>query len=149
MKEVLLYSNGWWGNKQALQLGFKHINFLGIDNFDVQGEVNLVRPFVYASKNNYSSSTHYNQSLAHPLGSSFKEFIGIVKYQPIPKLMLQAKLIYYTQGTDSAGVNMGSNPLNSYFTRPRDYGWKTGSGIKATALFAQLSATYELLPNIC
>lgn len=148
MKEVLKYSNGWWGNKQALQLGFKHINLFGIDNLDIQGEVNLVRPFVYSSKNNYSSSTHYNQSLAHPLGSNFKEFIGIVKYQPIPKLMLQAKLIYYTQGTDSAGVNMGNNPLNIYTTRPRDYGWKNGTGIKASALFAQLSATYELLPNI-
>lgn len=146
--EVLKYKNGWWANKQALQLGFKAIDVLGVSNLDIQGEMNLVRPFVYSSKDNYSSYTHYNQTLAHPLGSNFKEFIGIIKYQPIPKLQLQGKLIYFKQGLDSAGVNMGNNPLSSYNTRPYDYGWKTGQGIKATGLLMQASATYELLPNI-
>jgi len=146
--EVTKYKNGWWGNKQALQLGLKSIDVLDVNNLDIQGEVNIVRPFVYTSKDNNSSFTHYNQALAHPLGANFKEFIGIVKYQPIPKLQLQAKLIYYNQGLDSAGVNFGSNPLLPYTSRPYDYGWKIGSGIKATCMLAHLSAAYELLPNI-
>jgi len=146
--EIMKYKNGYWANKQALQLGVKTIDVFGINNLDIQAEANLVRPFVYTSKDNYSSYTHYNQSLAHPLGANFKEFIGIVKYQPIPKLQLQGKLMYYLQGLDSAGVNMGSNILRSYFTRPYDYGWKIGSGVNATCFMAQLSATYELLPNI-
>ena len=148
LDEVLHYSRGWWANKQALQLGFKSIDVLGINNLDIQGEVNMVRPFVYSSLDNYSSSVHYNQAFAHPLGANFKEFIGIVKYQPIPKLNLQAKIIYYKQGLDSAGVNMGSNPALSYNTRPYDYGWSIGSGIPATCLLTQATAMYELLPNI-
>jgi len=80
----LKYKNGYWANKQALQLGLKSIDVLGVPNLDIQGEVNLVRPFVYTSKDNYSSYTHYNQALAHPLGANFKEIIGIVKYQPLP-----------------------------------------------------------------
>jgi hypothetical protein len=146
--EVVRYKNGWWANKQALQLGIKSIDLFGINNLDVQVEANIVRPFVYTSKDNFSSYTHYNQALAHPLGANFKELIGIVKYQPIPKLMLQGKFIYYTQGLDSAGVNMGSNILQPYTTRPYDYGWKIGSGVKATCLIAQVQATYELLPNV-
>ena len=62
--------------------------------------------------------------------------------------MLQGKIIYFKQGLDSAGVNMGNNVLSPYTTRPYDYGWKIGSGVKATGLLAQASATYELLPNI-
>lgn len=147
-KEIVNYNNGFWANKQAIQLGVKSIDVLGIKNFDIQAEVNIVRPFVYTSKDNFSSFTHYNQALAHPLGANFKEFIGIVRYQPIPKIVLQAKAIYFEQGTDSAGVNMGSNILTSYFTRPRDYGWFVGSGIKSKTLLAHLSVTYELMPNI-
>lgn len=146
--EVMKYNRGYWANKQALQLGVKSIDLFGVPNLDMQAEMNIVRPFVYTSKDNYSSFTHYNQALAHPLGANFKEFIGIVKYQPIPKLQLQGKLIYYKQGLDSAGVNMGSNILESYFTRPYDYGWKIGSGVKTTTMLAQASASYELLPNI-
>lgn len=146
--EVFKYKNGWWGNKHALQLGFKHINLFKINNLDIQGEVNLVRPFTYTHFTNRSSYTHYNQPLAHPLGANFKEFIGIVRYQPTGKLMLQAKLIYYQQGLDSAGKNMGSNIFLPYTTRPREYGWFTGSGIASSCLFMQATATYELLPNI-
>lgn len=146
--EVVKYNNGAWLNKQALQLGVKGIDFLGIPNLDVQAEVNLVRPFVYTSKDNYSSFTHYNQPLAHPLGANFKEVIGIVKYQPIPKLFLQGKLIYNMQGIDSAGLNFGNNIFMPYTTRPFDYGWKIGTGLKSTTVLAQLNASYELLPNI-
>lgn len=146
--EIVKYKNGYWANKQALQLGFKSNDVFGISNLDVQGEVNLVRPFVYTSLDNYSSYTHYNQALAHPLGANFKEMIGIVKYQPTPQLFLQGKLIYYTQGLDSAGANMGNNIFLPYTSRPHDYGWKIGTGTKATCIIGQIAATYELLPNI-
>jgi hypothetical protein len=147
-REILRYGNGFWANKQALQLGIKSIDVLGISNLDVQAELNIVRPFVYTSKDNYSSFTHYNQALAHPLGANFKEYIGIVRYQPIPKLLLQGKLIYFQQGADSAGTNNGSNIFLPYSTRPRDYGWFVGTGVKSTTVLAKIGATYELLPNI-
>lgn len=148
VSEVANYKNGWWANKHALQIGFKHINLFGISNLDVQAEVNLVRPFTYTHHTNKSSYTHYNQPLAHPLGANFKEYIAIARYQPTGKLMLQAKLIYYQQGLDSAGKNMGNNIFLPYTTRPREYGWFTGSGIASSCLFMHATATYELLPNV-
>src|SRR5439155_17285899 len=92
--------------------------------------------------------THYNQPLAHPLGANFQEYIGIVKYQPAPKWYINAKAIYYYQGLDSAGINFGSDPLQSYVTRPGDYGFNIGSGSKATCLNASLQLSYELKENL-
>ncbi|MEI2709900.1 MAG: hypothetical protein V9E96_12960 [Chitinophagaceae bacterium] len=59
----------------------KYIDAFGIKNLDVQVETNVVRPFMYASTDSFSSYNHYNQPLAHPLGANFKEYIGIVRYQ--------------------------------------------------------------------
>jgi hypothetical protein len=146
--DLVNYSKGSRSNKQALQLGLKHIDLFGIKNLDIQGEINIIRPFVYSHYDSTSSFTHYNQPLAHPAGANLREFIAIAKYQPIPKLTLQGKLIYYEQGLDSAGQNFGANPFRFYTDAPRYYGFYIGSGILAKTMLANLSAAYEILPNI-
>ena len=146
--EVTHYSNGWWGNKEALQLGIKNADFLGIKNLDVQAEANIVRPFVYTHNDTAGSYTHYNQALAHPLGANFKEFIGIIKYQPCRKFTFNTKLFYSIQGLDSAGKNFGSNIFELYTTRVRDYGFSIGDGIKSTTFTASTTISYEVIPNL-
>ena len=146
--ELTHYSRGAVVNKQALQLGLKHIDLFGIKNLDIQGEVNIIRPFVYQHYDSASSFTHYNQPLAHPAGANLREIIAIVKYQPLPKLNLQAKLIYYEQGLDSAGLNFGANPFRNYRDAPRFYGFYIGSGILAKTMLANFSAAYEVIPNV-
>ncbi|MDQ6755646.1 MAG: hypothetical protein M3004_01810, partial [Bacteroidota bacterium] len=42
----------------------------------------------------------------------------------------------------------GSNPLRSYLSRPRDYGFTIGSGNKAKCLNASFVAAYELKENL-
>ena len=141
-------NNGYWANKYALQLGFKYVDAFNINNLDLQFETNMARPFTYSHNDTIANYTHYNQPLAHPLGGNFREFIGILKYQPKPKIYLNAKLIYYIQGLDSAGFNFGSNPLENYVTRPRDFGFKIGSGYRASCLNASFAASYELKENL-
>ncbi|HEX4852279.1 MAG TPA: hypothetical protein VFV08_15795, partial [Puia sp.] len=85
LHEVLHYSDGWWGNKQGLQLGFKYINVFNIKNLDFQFEMNLVRPYVYSHNDTVSNYSNYNQPLAHPLGANFREFVTMLRYQPAPK----------------------------------------------------------------
>lgn len=148
MKEVLHYSRGYWANKQALQLGVKTIDLLGVPNLDLQLEMNLVRPYVYTHYDTVGSFTHYNQPLAHPMGANFREFIGIAKYQPKPKLQLQGMVLYNEQGLDFEGMNFGSNIFESYNTRPKDYGFHIGSGLLAKLLSASFTASYELIPNL-
>ncbi|MCC6289827.1 MAG: hypothetical protein IT249_18265 [Chitinophagaceae bacterium] len=147
-KDIRNYGSGSWWNKQALQLGGKYIDVLGVKNLDLQAEVNLVRPFMYAHKDSSTAFTHYNTELAHPLGANFKEYIAVLKYQPLNKLYLTGKLLYYKKGLDSAGVNMGGDIFRSYDTRPRDYGFFIATGTPVTSLLASFSASYELLQNL-
>ena len=146
--EVFHYSNGWWGNKEAFQFGIKTADFLGVKNLDVQGEVNIVRPFVYTHSDTVGSYTHYNQALAHPLGANFKEYIAIIKYQPIRKLTINSKIFYSEQGLDSAGRNFGANIFELYTTRVRDYGFSIGSGILSKTFTASTTISYEVIPNL-
>ena len=148
MSEFLHPSRGDWRNKQALQLGVKYIDALGVKNLDLQGEVNIVRPYVYTHYDSAGSFTHYNQPLAHPLGANFREFVLLAKYQPIPRLYLQGKLIAYKQGLDSAGFNFGSNLFLDYNTRVRDQGMFIGSGTPVNSLTLNFNASYELFENM-
>ncbi|MHA4808673.1 hypothetical protein ACX0G9_11235 [Flavitalea flava] len=148
LHEVLHYSNGWWGNKQGLQLGAKYINAFNVKNLDLQFETNIVRPFTYSHNDTVSNYSHYNQPLAHPLGANFGEFIAIAHYQPSYKWNLEGKIIYYRQGLDSSGVNFGSNIFESYLTRPRDYGFNLASGTAANCLNVSAYVSYQWKENL-
>jgi len=137
-----------WANKWAAQLGIKYVDAFGIPNLDLQLEMNRVRPFTYSHNDTIANYTHYNQLLAHPLGANFQEFIAIANYQPAPKWYINAKVIYYYQGLDSAGINFGSNPLRNYTTRTKNTGFEIGSGKKANCLKSMLQASYEWKENI-
>ena len=139
---------GSWVNKYGIQAGMKYVDALGVKNLDLQFEFNEARPFTYSHYNIVANYTHYNQPLAHPLGANFREFIGIARFQPVPKLLLNAQLVYYTQGLDSAGFNFGGNPFRNYNTRVRSNGLKIGSGMKAKCLNLNLLASYEVKENI-
>jgi hypothetical protein len=140
--------NGWWANKFGIQAGGKYIDALGVKNLDLQGEINLVRPFSYSHYDSLANYTHYNQPLAHPLGANFIEAIGIVRYQPHPKWTTSARLILWKQGTDTANSNVGTNIFMSSTTRASDYGFNLPSGPRSNGVNAQLLASYELKENI-
>lgn len=140
----------WWGNKFGFQLGAKYIDAFGIANLDLQGEWNRVRPFTYSHDDSVANYTNYNQPLAHPVGANFNELIGIVRYQPIPRLMVQAKAIYYKQGKDVGNISYGGNIFlpNAPPYRTFDYGYEVGSGALNKVGYASLLLSYEVKPNL-
>jgi hypothetical protein len=145
--------DGWWGNKHAIQAGFKYIDVLGIPNLDIQGEYNVARPFMYTHADNSTSYTHYQQPLAHPRGANFKEFIGIMRYQPLPRLTLTARAMHMQYGEDSNGSNWGTNPTLSYITRGpggarQERGHFIGQGIATTVISGDFTASYQLRHNL-
>ena len=148
LNQIRHYGRGWWGNKQGFQFGMKYIDAFGVKNLDLQWETNIVRPFTYQHDDSVSNYSHYNQPLAHPLGANFAEFLAIVHYQPAYKWTLEGKFIYYRQGLDSAGVNFGGNILESYLTRPRDYGFSIGSGIPVNCVNLSGLVSYEWKENL-
>lgn len=140
--------NGWWANKFALQGGIKYINVLGVSNLDVQLEANVVRPYTYSHGTQYGSYTNYRQSLAHPLGANFNEWIAIVRYQPIPKLNLVAKVINVKIGRDGADENWGSDLMKDNGTREQERNNKIGQGTTNTILFLDFTASYMIKHNL-
>jgi hypothetical protein len=147
LKEIRA-GDGWWANKYALQLGGKYINAFGAKNLDLQGEINLVRPFTYSHLDSLANYSHYNQPLAHPLGANFIEAIGIIRFQPHPKWTTSARLIAWRQGIDTGSVNNGVNIFKLYTTRSNDYGYTLPTGPRATGVNFQLLVSYELVENI-
>jgi len=140
----------WWGNKFGTQLGFKYIDVANISNLDFQLEWNRVRPFTYSHFDSVSSYSHYNQPLAHPLGANFNEVIAIVRYQPIGKLNLMGRLIFWKQGLDSAsGRNAGADifRLNTD-GRTSNFGYETLNGVNSKGINASFLASYEIYENI-
>ncbi|MFM7428848.1 MAG: hypothetical protein ACKO1F_03005 [Flammeovirgaceae bacterium] len=140
-------SKGWWGNKYALQAGLKYIDVGGINNLDLQLEANVVRPFTY-SHDTQSNYSNYSQALAHPLGANFNELVAIVRYQPIPKLNLSAKLFYAKTGRDSVNQNYGGDILKDNRTRQQDYGNQIGQGFANKITFMDLTASYMFKHNL-
>ncbi len=140
--------NGWWANKYGIQAGAKYVDAFGISNLDLQGEVNVVRPYTYSHNTAFGSYSSYKQSLAHPLGANFEELVGILRYQPLPRLNIVGKLTYIKIGRDSAGVNWGSDILKPTTTRQQTYGNKIGQGVANDILFGSFTASWQLKHNL-
>ncbi|MBD2705317.1 hypothetical protein IC229_32160 [Spirosoma sp. BT702] len=138
--------NGSWANKFALQLGAKYINALGIANFDLQGEMNLARPFMYTHQSSQTNYVHDNQPLAHPLGSNFIEGIGIARYQH-KRFQGVGTLGLMMFGTDPPGLNLGGNLLTDYLTRLRFYDNYIGQGRKTFVTYVNLRLSYQVWHN--
>jgi hypothetical protein len=145
--------NGWWANKQAFQLGGKYLDVAGIQNLDLQLEFNYIRPYTYQHEENYTNYQHYQQPLAHPMGANLYEMLGVVSYQPLPRLNLVAKAFYTKQGLDNAPTvdpepNYGGNVLKPYTTRVQEYGNSVGQGNTTQLVHADLTASYMVKHNL-
>jgi hypothetical protein len=144
----LLARNGWWGNKYAIQTGIKYIDVAGVKNLDLQGEFNYARPYNYTSFNRAQSFNNFGQFMAHPLGSNFYEMVGIVRYQPINRLNLSAKIIYALYGNDTNNSNWGKDIRLGYNSRPNDYGNFVGQGVETKLLMGDIMASYMPKHNL-
>ena len=138
-----------WANKFGIQGGLKYVDAFGVDNLDLQLETNRVRPYTYAHFNGVSNYTHYNQPLAHPLGSNFQEFLGVLHYQPIPKLYFNLRGFYYYKGMDpNDSFNYGGDIFKDYSTRSQSDNLSVGTGDKATCFNGIFQTSYELKNNL-
>ncbi len=141
-------NRGWWANKYAGQIGLKYINAFTIKNLDLQAEFNFARPYTYTQDNNFKSYTHYQQPLAHPLGANFYEFVGILRYQPLPKLNFTGKAFYANYGLDTNGLNWGGNLLLDNRTRVQEYGNRIGQGLNTRTIFLDATLSYQAWHNV-
>jgi hypothetical protein len=145
----LFSSRGWWANKYGMQAGLKYFDAFTVRNLDLQGEINIVRPYTYTHYDSTANYTHYNQPVAHPLGAGFAEVIGVIRYQPTKNLFVTLKGMYYRQGQDTGSSNVGSNIFMEYDTRSTgDFGIGLINGVPASCLTLDGLVSYELRPNL-
>lgn len=140
--------NGWWANKYGIQAGVKYFNALGVSNLDLQAETNIVRPYTYSHNTPYGNYSSYMQPMAHPLGANFKEFIGIARYQPIPKLSLTGKLMMMQIGRDSTTMNWGSDILKDNSSREQEDNNTISQGIRNDIFLATFTTSWQFRHNV-
>ncbi len=143
--------NGWWANKQAYQLGYKAFNLFNMEGLHLLTEFNYVRPYTYQHKSSLTAFTHDNQSLAHPLGANFYEWITILngkyKYLNAEFKVALVKIGYDKKDSTGTKVNYGQNVLSSYLTHPYDYGNSIAQGLTTKMVYAEARIWYLFNPK--
>ncbi len=145
LKEVRA-GNGWWGNKQAFQLGVKTFDLLKVKNLNFQTEFNLVRPYTYQHRTNSQNYTHFNQPLAHPLGANFAESVSFINYR-WRNIFIELKVQYAKMGKDTANSNLGNDIFKSYETRSQEYNNRMFQGLESTLNSVELRLNYLVNPK--
>lgn len=146
--DLIDLGGSWWANKFAFQTGLKYIDAFGADHLDIQVEFNMARPYTYSFRDSSANYTHYNQPLAHPLGANFYEWIGILNYQPVPRMNIRAQATFAIYGQDSSGSNWGTNPSIGYNSRMQELGNYAGQGVQTNLLILQLKWSYQFRHNM-
>ncbi|MEI6764643.1 MAG: hypothetical protein WCM76_03315 [Bacteroidota bacterium] len=115
-----LKNNGYLKNKYGYQFGMKYWDMFGLQNLNLRIEYNRVRPYAYAHRDPLQSYTHYNQSLAHPLGANFSEALSIVSYR-YRRVWAEVSFSYAQVGADSADSHWGQNIFTSDYDAEKGY----------------------------
>lgn len=138
---------GWWANKWAAQIGFRSFDLFKVPRLDIQGELNIVRPYTYSYRNGQTNYAHYNQSLAHPLGANFRELLGIASYT-YKRWYLRGQLTFALYGQDpTRELNYGQDIFKSYYTYVQEYNNRIGQGLKTNLFYGQGTIAYVLNPK--
>ncbi len=150
VSEIKNWSNGWWANKVAWQLGAKTwipIGERGTENRYVflQSEFNAARPYTYSHVTSKQNHGHFNQSLAHPLGANFWEWVNFARLR-WDCLILEGRYSLARFGSDFNGSNYGHNIFLPYGTHESDYDVFIGNGLLNTLTYKMLTASYLVNP---
>jgi len=137
-------------NKFAFQLGVFYKPLL---SFMKQGYLNLefnqVRPYTYSHwTTDYYSS--YNQALAHPLESNFREVLFRLFFVPknFQRWSFRNITSFAFKGFDLNGKNYGSDIRKSYYTAVEKKNAIIGQGDKAIIFNTLNEINYYALPNL-
>lgn len=151
--------SGFYRDKYAFQIGVKYFNAFTVKNLYVQTEYNQVWPYTYAQKSIVQNYAHYNQSLADPLGSNFRESVSFISYR-YGRFFVETELMVAVMGVDSAitNSNVGHDIYRSDLDIPGSYdsqgnfvgtyGNFVTQGIKTNILYTQLRIDFLLNPKM-
>jgi len=141
---------GSWKNKTGYQIGLKYYDAFGLKNLFLQAEYNRVRPYTYSHNTIVLNYGHNNQSIAHPYGASFSEFLVIGHYN-IGRIFGDTKFIIAKRGFDFNTPEdqsfYGADIYGSEVDRPFENGHEIAQGNTTDFLFAELQGGYLINPS--
>lgn len=140
-------ANGWWANKWATQIGFIAYDFAKVKGLNIRGEFNCARPFTYTHGSTLQNYGHFNQPLAHQLGTNFYEGI-LTGYFEKKNWYGRAVFTYAQYGRDTDSLNLGGDIFKSYVNPAMQYGNEIGQGRKTDLYRQTLSIGYILNRDI-
>lgn len=138
-------SNGAVDNKYGWQLGVRGANLFKIKKLNYLVETNTARPYTYEARSAIENYSDNGESLAHPLGANFREWLGILNYTAGRfEMRLQFDYAYY--GLDMNGLNYGNNIFELYTSPAQPFGNYTGQGLRTNLNYAEPKLSYLINP---
>jgi hypothetical protein len=147
---------GWYANKQGLQLGVQAHDAFKVKGLHLRAEFNYVRPFMYTHSDTRQNYADFNQPLAHPYGSGFWEALAQGEWRK-GRWMFQEVLSVARMGQDTSSAPYNSFGNNLYLpesarprrdgTRPDDYGYYLGGPSALMLYHSELRAGWLIDPR--
>jgi len=145
-RNASLYGQLLLSNKLAGQVGVRGFDAFGVKKLNFLAEYNFAQPYSYADSDPLTSYSNYSQSLTHPFGANFREFVGIANYS-YQKFDFSLQGNYGQYGLDVAeGDNYGKNLFKPY-NKEMEYGNTIGQGLKTTLVYADAKIAYIVNPK--
>nr|WP_232325439.1 gliding motility protein RemB [Pedobacter panaciterrae] len=139
-------NRGFSHNKWAAQLGFKGFNAFGVNKLNYLAEYNLARPYTYSHFQGITNYSNYSQSLAHPFGANFREYLSIWNYSS-GRFDFQCQGIYGRYGLDENGSNYGKDIFQSYDENVPEYGNRIGQGVATKLFYTETRVAFLINPK--
>ena len=145
-RNASLYGQVLLSKKLAGQVGLRGFDALGVKNLNFLAEYNFAKPYSYASNDPLTNYSNYSQSLGHPFGANFHEFVGIVNYS-YQKFDFSLQGNYGLYGLDVAeGDNYGKDLFKPY-DKDLAHDDAIGQGLKTTMVYADAKIAYIVNPK--
>jgi hypothetical protein len=131
------------GTEYGYQLGVRGSDLFKVHAFNYLLEFNTVKPYTYSSQYPLVNYTQFNETLGDPLGSNFKEVIGILNYS-LGKFDFQGELTYAKLALDANNISYGNDILEPYGIAPNT---TAGFGTNTTLKYAEGKVAYLINPK--
>jgi len=157
LDEFLLFQvregNGWYANKQALQLGVVSRDAFKVPGLTLRAEWNFIRPFMYTHSDTRQNFSHMGQPLAHPYGSGMQEVLLHAERSNGRWLYgLRASMAWMGNDTTwSHGNNIfrpeSDREYDEVTGQNQNYGYRVGITQQSTTLHIELRSGFLVDPN--
>jgi hypothetical protein len=112
----------------------------------LQTEFNFARPYTYSHWSRKVNYGHMSQTLAHPLGANFFEWVNFARLN-LNRFTLEARYSLAKFGADYDSLNYGQDIFKNYETMVSRYGNFIGQGLSTTLTYKSLTASYLFNPS--